>query len=83
METKNKGSAESKKWGMSAAEFYAGLRDKPVQIVTLDGKIYKGQLVGVDQYDLLLKQAKGIVILIAKHAIKFVQADVPVNDQVS
>lgn len=67
----------AKMWGMTTAEFYAGLRDKPVQIVTMDGKLYKGLLVGVDQYDLLLKQTGGVTILIAKHSIKLVQADVP------
>lgn len=69
--------AMPKTWGMTSAEFYTGLRDKPVQIVTMDSKVYKGQLVGVDQYDLLLKQTNGVTILIAKHAIKLVQADTP------
>ena len=65
----------SKTWGMTSAEFYAGLRDKPVQIVTMDGKVYKGQLVGVDQYDLILKQSNGMLVLMPKHAIKQVSLD--------
>ncbi|MBM3127566.1 MAG: hypothetical protein FJ009_02905 [Chloroflexi bacterium] len=66
-----------KTWGASSAEFYASLRDKPIQIVTLDGKIYKGMLVGVDTYDLTLRQANGAPMLLAKHAVKFIQADTP------
>ncbi len=71
---------KSKTWGMTSADFYEALRDKPAQIVTLDGKIYKGQLVGVDQFDLILKQSHGAVLLIPKHAIKYVQADAVAQD---
>lgn len=69
--------ARARTWGVSAAEFYANLRDKPVQVVTLDSKIYKGALIGVDVYDVVIKQANGATILLAKHAIKFLQADAP------
>lgn len=62
-------------WGASSAEFYAGLRDAPMQAVTLDGKAYKGVLLGVDTYDVTIKQANGAVILLAKHAIKYLQSD--------
>ena len=65
-----------KTWGVSAAEFYKGLRDQPIQVVTIDGKLYKGNLVGVDVYDLVIQQAAGATILLAKHAVKFVQAEV-------
>ena len=68
-----------KTWGIASAEFYVGLRDRPAQIVTMDSKVYKGLIVGVDQYDLLLKQPSGATILIAKHAIKLVQADSPAS----
>jgi hypothetical protein len=64
-------------WGVSSAEFYANLRDAPIQAVTLDGKLYKGTLVGVDLYDLVIKQTSGATILLAKHAVKFLQADAP------
>jgi sRNA-binding regulator protein Hfq len=64
-----------KTWGISATEFYASLRDKPVQVVTLDGKLYKGALVGVDTYDLVIKQPNGLAILIAKHAVKLIGAE--------
>ncbi len=61
-------------WGMTSADFYTALQDKPCAITTLDAKAYRGVLVGCDQYDLMLKQSAGIV-LITKHAIKLVTAD--------
>ena len=64
-----------KTWGVSAAEFYAGLRGKSVQVITLDGKVYTGALVGVDTYDLVIKQPNGLAILIAKHAVKLIGAE--------
>ncbi len=64
--------ATSKTWGTTSAEFYAELQNKSVQIVTMDGKIYKGLLVGVDQYDLILKLKNGMLILMPKHAIRLV-----------
>ena len=69
--------AKPKAWGVTAAEFYVGLRDKLVQVITLDGKLYRGLLVGVDVYDLFLKPSSGGVILLAKHAVKVVQSDAP------
>lgn len=66
----------SKTWGISTAVFLTALRDKPVQVFTLDGKMYKGMLVGVDTYDVIIKQPNGVAVLIAKHAIKIITADV-------
>lgn len=65
-----------KTWGISAAVFLTALRDKPVQVLTLDGKMYKGMLMGVDTYDVIIKQPNGLAVLITKHAIKIITADV-------
>ena len=62
-------------WGLSSHEFYRGLANKPVKITALDGKLYGGTLVGVDQYDLFLRQANGLTLLFPKHAIKYLHAD--------
>ncbi len=59
-------------FGLTSSAYYAALRERSVQIVTLDGKVYGGLLVGVDQYDIFIKQQSGAVVLIAKHAIKTV-----------
>jgi sRNA-binding regulator protein Hfq len=67
--------ATPKTWGVTAAEYLAALRDKPIQVITLDGKAYRGTLVGVDTYDLIIKQPNGLAVLIAKHAVKIITAD--------
>jgi|GEM_PF-1773568 sRNA-binding regulator protein Hfq len=64
-------------WGVRAHDFYRGLANKPIKIVALDGKHYGGTLVGVDQYDLVIRQANGLTILFPKHAVRYVQADTP------
>jgi hypothetical protein len=62
-------------WGLRTSEFYSTLRNKPIKITALDGKLYSGTLVGVDQYDLVIRQANGLTILFPKHAVKIVHAD--------
>lgn len=59
-------------WGISSREFYDAVQNKPVRVTTMDGKIYTVTLVGVDQYDLILKQGDGALILMPKHAIKLI-----------
>lgn len=59
-------------WGISSREFYDAAQNKPVRVTTLDGKIYTATLVGVDQYDLVLKQGDGALILMPKHAVKLI-----------
>ena len=62
-------------WGLGANDFYRSLANKPIKLTALDGKLYSGTLVGIDQYDLLVRQANGLTILFAKHALKLVHAD--------
>ena len=59
-------------WGMSAREFYDALQNKLVRITTIDGKVYTATLVGLDLYDLILKQSDATFILMPKHAIKLI-----------
>jgi sRNA-binding regulator protein Hfq len=59
-------------WGVSAREFFDAVQNKPVRITTIDGKIYSATLIGLDLYDLILKQGDGVLILIPKHAIKHI-----------
>ncbi len=59
-------------WGLRAKEFYHALRDKPVQITALDGKVYRGVLIGHDQYDVFIRQPSGLTILFTKHSIKLI-----------
>lgn len=62
-------------WGLGTHGFYRELANKPIKIAALDGKLYSGTLVGVDQYDLLIRQANGLTLLFPKHAIKYLHAD--------
>lgn len=65
-----------KKWGTMAAKFLAAMRGEFVQIVMLDGKLYKGVLMGVDTYDLIIKQSNDTVAWISKRAVKIITWDV-------
>jgi len=64
-------------WGVSASEFYAGLQDKTILLMTVHDIKVKGTLLGVDLYDIVIRQPNGIPILLAKHSIRSIQADPP------
>jgi len=58
-------------WGQSQAGYLASLEGKQVTVVFADGKALKGELVGVDTYELFIKQANGLEVMISKGAIKY------------
>jgi len=58
-------------WGQSQAAYLAALEGKQVTVVFNDGKAMKGELTGVDMYDLFIKQANGLEVMISKGAIKY------------
>ena len=53
-------------WGKRAAAFYAALVEQPVLVATVTGKVFKGILIGVDVYDLLIRQESGLELLLPK-----------------
>jgi sRNA-binding regulator protein Hfq len=59
-------------WGRRAAEFYEELEDELVLIAVRNGKMFKGHLVGVDVYDVIIRQESGLELLIPKGAIIYV-----------
>lgn len=61
-------------FGMTAAEFCAALQGKSVRLELIGGKAYVGTLEGCDQYDLILKQASGLMLMVPKHAIALLHA---------
>ncbi len=73
----------STRWGVNSAEFYSALRDKPIRITALDAKSYAGVLVGIDQYDLVIRLANGLVVLFPKHSVKYLHADSSSNGTTS
>jgi sRNA-binding regulator protein Hfq len=58
-------------WGRSQAEYLAALNGKQIAIVFGDGKAMKGELVGVDTYELFIRQTHGLEVMISKGAIKY------------
>ena len=58
-------------WGQHQAKYLAALEGKQVTVVFADGKALKGELTGVDTYELFIKQANGLEVMISKGAIKY------------
>ena len=59
-------------WGKRAAEFYTDLENQLVQVAVATGKIFKGTLIGVDVYDIIIRQESGLELLIAKGNVVYV-----------
>ena len=59
-------------WGRKAPQFYAGLREQEVVVHTVTGKTFRGTLVGVDVYDIVIRQDSGLEIMFSKGNIVFV-----------
>lgn len=58
-------------WGRSQADYLAALEGRQVTVVFADGKALKGELTGVDTYEIFIKQANGLEVMISKGAIKY------------
>ena len=59
-------------WGKRAAVFYTDLENQLVQVAVATGKIFKGTLIGVDVYDIIIRQESGLELLIAKGNVVYV-----------
>lgn len=71
--------AESKKpkkpasvWGRRAAAFYADLEGKDVTVAVVTGQRFRGTLIGVDTFDLLIRQHSGLELLLPKGNVVYV-----------
>jgi sRNA-binding regulator protein Hfq len=53
----------------SQAGYLAALEGKQVTVVMTDGKAMKGELTGVDTYEVFLRQSNGLEVMIKKGAI--------------
>ncbi len=71
MSNEEKKKKPKRNWGQNQAEYLAALEGKQVTVVFADGKALKGQLTGVDTYELFIKQANGLEVMISKGAIKY------------
>ena len=59
-------------WGKRAAAFYSELENQFVQVAVVNGKIFKGKLIGVDVYDIIIEQDSGLELLISKGNVVYV-----------
>lgn len=59
-------------WGRKAPQFYKALQEQPVIVHTVTGKSFSGTLIGVDVYDIVIRQDSGLEIMFAKGNIVFV-----------
>jgi len=70
-EKQKKAEKPKRNWGQSQAGYLAALEGKQVAVVFGDGKAMKGELTGVDTYEIFIKQANGLEVMISKGAIKY------------
>ena len=59
-------------WGKRAAIFYAEQEGQMVQVAVSTGKIFNGTLIGVDVYDIVIRQQSGLELLIPKGNIVYI-----------
>lgn len=57
---------------MQSADFYYQLEGQHVTIALVTGKALKGELIGADTYDIIIRQSSGLEVLIVKGAIAYV-----------
>jgi len=62
----------SQVWGKRSAEFYTELQNQQVLVAIISGKVIKGELIGVDVYDLIIRQEAGLELLIPKGNVIYV-----------
>jgi len=71
MSNEEKKKKPKRNWGQNQAEYLAALEGMQVTVVFADGKALKGELTGVDTYELFIRQSKGLEVMINKGAIKY------------
>ena len=71
-DTKSETKAAPGVWGKKSAQFYMELRGQQVVVLTTSGERYAGTLVGVDIYDIIIRQSNGLEMLLSKGNIVYV-----------
>lgn len=62
----------SQVWGKRSAEYFAELENQPILVAVSSGKVFKGDLIGVDVYDIIIRQESGLELLIPKGNIIYI-----------
>jgi hypothetical protein len=65
--------AKSKQvWGKRSQQFLAELQNQTVVVATVNETRLRGTLVGVDVYDLIIRQSSGLELLLPKGNVVYV-----------
>ncbi len=65
--------AKSKQvWGKRSQQFLAELQNQTVVVATVNETRLRGTLVGVDVYDLIIRQSSGLELLLPKGNVIYV-----------
>jgi sRNA-binding regulator protein Hfq len=62
------------KWGKEPLDFVHDLKNKQILISLVNGKAFKGTLVGADPYSVVLKQGSGLEMMINKGNVIYMHA---------
>lgn len=63
MSNEEKQKKPKRNWGQSQAAYLSALEGKQVTVVFNDGKAMKGELTGVDTYEVFLRQSNGLEVV--------------------
>ncbi len=59
-------------WGKRSAEFFTQLDGQTILVAVSNGKVFKGKLVGVDVYDIIIQQESGLELMLPKGNIIYI-----------
>ncbi len=62
------------KWGKEPTDFIHDLEGKTILVSLSNGKSFKGQLIGADPYNLVIRQESGLELLINKGEMLYLHA---------
>ena len=71
MSNEEKQKKPKRNWGQNQASYLAALEGKQVTVAFADGKALRGELTGVDTYELFIKQSNGLEVMVSKGAIRY------------
>lgn len=71
MNNEQKQKKPKRNWGQSQADYLAALEGRQVTVVFADGKAMKGELIGVDTYEIFIRQSNSLEVMISKGAVKY------------
>jgi small nuclear ribonucleoprotein (snRNP)-like protein len=59
-------------WGETAPQFYKALKEEEVLVCTVGEKKLRGVLIGVDAYNIVIRQESGLKVMLNKGNIVYV-----------